>query len=62
LASYLQLYVHLHTAALLTEARLHKPAAQALDRFATVARTVRDTDVRARLLAVAAELRTALRA
>jgi hypothetical protein len=62
LASYLQLYVHLHTAAVLTDARLHKQAAAALDRFTTVAGAVRDTDVRARLLAAATALRAGPRA
>jgi hypothetical protein len=62
LGAYLQLYVHLHTAAVLTDLRLHKPAAAALDRFTTVATTVRDTDVRTRLLAAASALRPGPRA
>ena len=62
LSHYLQLYVYVNAAELLADAGLRRSAEQVLDRFATVAGAVRNADVRARLLAVAASLRSGLRA
>ncbi|MGB3440661.1 MAG: hypothetical protein WBA97_18090, partial [Actinophytocola sp.] len=60
LASYLQLYVHLATAAHLSRAGLNRPAMAALDRFTTVANTVATAEVRAQLVAIATALRAPL--
>ncbi|WP_459712919.1 ThuA domain-containing protein [Actinophytocola sp. KF-1] len=60
LAAYVQLYVHLATAEHLARAGLARQAVQALDRFTTVANTVRDVAVREQLVAMAAALRAPL--